>query len=66
VFSIVARNSGISSHLFSKLKTEDFGIEVCMEITQGTWSEVVIANGIAMVSGKVVVQATDEKKQSNL
>jgi hypothetical protein len=32
-----------------------------MEITQGTWSEVVIANGIAMVSGKVVVQATDEK-----
>jgi hypothetical protein len=39
---------------------------VPIEITQGTWSEVVIASVAAIVFGKFPVQARKEKNQSNL
>jgi hypothetical protein len=46
----VAENSNCN-HLFSNLKICDFGIEVWKEMTQGIWSEVVMARGIAIVFG---------------
>jgi hypothetical protein len=52
--------------MFSNLKITDFGIDVWMELTPGTWSEVVISRGKAIVLGKVVDQETEEKNQSNL
>jgi hypothetical protein len=38
---------------------------VSIEITHGTWSEVVIARGAAIVFGKFSVQAREEKKKTN-
>jgi predicted transcriptional regulator len=66
VNSITGKKSSISIQLFSNLKRVDFGMEVSMEITQGSWLEVVIASPRAILVGTLDVQANEEKNQSSL
>lgn len=64
-FCSTSQKPGKEDHKLPKQNNLLFGMEVWIENTQGTWSELGHARGFTIVLGNTEIHLADEKNQSN-